>query len=28
MYTTIEVLYKDGKILPLKDNIKIKNGKV
>lgn len=28
MYTTIEVLYKDGKILPLKDDIKIKNGKV
>ena len=28
MYTTIEALYKDGKILPLKDNIKIKNGKV
>jgi len=28
MYTTIEVLYKDGKILPLKDNLRIKNGKV
>jgi len=28
MYNTIEVLYKDGKIIPLKDDIKIKNGKV
>jgi predicted DNA-binding antitoxin AbrB/MazE fold protein len=28
MYTTIEAIYENGKIIPLKDEIKIKRGKV
>lgn len=28
MYNTIEALYSNGKIIPLKDEIKLKNGKV
>ena len=28
MYTTIEALYDNGKIIPLKDKLKIKQGKV
>ncbi len=28
MYTTIEALYDNGKIIPLKDELKIKRGKV
>lgn len=28
MYTTIEALYDNGKIIPLKDELKLKHGKV
>jgi predicted DNA-binding antitoxin AbrB/MazE fold protein len=28
MYTTIEAIYDNGKIIPLKDEIKLKHGKV